>query len=499
MPIPRSEPALHSAARAHATCLVAALLAAVLVHAARADTPAPSAPPRASDASAAPHAAAAGAASAPDAAGAAQDQDPDLAPTTAPPWNPPQPAPRRRLWEHVLDFPGRVVTLPISALGMGLDAGLLKLEDAGILHYGTPPAPKASNGVVIGAASLGDRTGFGGHIGLPPVPPAHWMRLDVSASTLRYENARLLLFKSMFGAELQHDWRPQDQFFGRGLATDPNARSDYAMQRAEARVVVAWPAMHAVTRRDTTVLKAGRFENHGFRAETWLGSRTTVIRRGHESATPSFDQLFPSFADQRDLRADQLRWGGVLRWDGRGGVPHYAHGSLLELSVDRLDRPIEALALSSGKVGALPSTRVTLAGETNVSFMRDPRTLRFSGRLSHLETGQGSGVLLLPDWARLGGDAGLMGYEVGRFTDRDLALGRVDYIFPLEAYAEFDIHGEWGGVYPDVRHDLKLKTLRHSFGAFLRARGPGSVLGRIGVEVSPEATRLVFSLSGGEN
>ncbi|HET7225013.1 MAG TPA: hypothetical protein VFK69_04795 [Candidatus Eisenbacteria bacterium] len=495
MPIPRPGIPIRVTALARTACVAAALLVAALPHDARAVPPAPSAPARAGDAPL--RVAAANAA--PDTDGATQDRDPELAPSTAPPWNPPQPAPRRRLWEHVLDFPGRVVTLPISALGMGIDAGLLKLEDAGVLRYGTPPAPKGSNGIAIGAASLGDRTGFGGHIGLPPIPPAHWMRLDFSASTLRYENARLLLFKSMFGAELQHDWRPQDQFFGRGLATDPNARSDYAMQRAEARVVVAWPAMHAVTRRDTTVLRAGRLENHGFRAETWLGSRTTVIRRGHESATPSFDQLYPSFADQRDLRADQLRWGGVLRWDGRGGVPHYAHGSLLELSADRLDRPIEALALSSGKVGALPSTRVTLAAQTNVSFMRDPRTLRFSGRLSHLETGRGGGVLLLPDWARLGGDAGLMGYEVGRFTDRDLALGRVDYIFPLEAYAEFDIHGEWGGVYPDVRHDLKLTTLRHSFGAFLRARGPGSVLGRIGVEVSPETTRLEFSLSGGEN
>lgn len=425
--------------------------------------------------------------------------DTSFAPSTAPPWNPPHPAPRYEMWEHVLHVPGRIVTLPFSVLGLGLQAGLLKLEDKGVLHYGnSPSASKGSNGVIIGPASLGDRTGFGGRISLPPVPPAHWMRLDFSGSTLRYDATRLLLFKSVLGAELLQDWRPQEQFFGPGLQTRAADRTDYAVQRAEVRALLVWPPLHSITRRDTTIARNSRFENHGFTSEAWLGSRTTVIRRGHESGTPSFDTRFPAFADQRDARTDQLRWGALLRWDGRGGVPHHAHGTLFEAVADRLDSPIEALALTSGQTVATPSTRITLSGETNFSIMRDPRTLRLSGRISHLETGHGGGIVLLPDLARLGGDAGLPGYDVGRFTDRDLVLGAADYIFPLEAYAEFDVHAELGGVYPDVRHDAKLRTLKPSYGAYLRARGPGSVMGRIGVAFSPETTRLEFSLGASE-
>src|SRR5262249_31683821 len=151
------------------------------------------------------------------ASGGTWQVDAALAPTTAAPWNPSRPAPSAETWEHVLRFPGRVVSLPLSLMGRGMQAGLLALENRGVIRYGPPPGPHAPTGFSLGPASLGDRTGLGVHLGVPPPPPAHWMRLDLSGSTRRYGRARMLLFKGPFGLEGQDDWRPREEFFGFGL------------------------------------------------------------------------------------------------------------------------------------------------------------------------------------------------------------------------------------------------------------------------------------------
>src|SRR5260221_5079036 len=52
----------------------------------------------------------------------------DLAPTTALPWNPPRPESGRRFWETVVQLPGRIVTLPLSAIGLGTRDYLLFAE-----------------------------------------------------------------------------------------------------------------------------------------------------------------------------------------------------------------------------------------------------------------------------------------------------------------------------------------------------------------------------------
>src|SRR5437667_5590781 len=48
-----------------------------------------------------------------------------LGPTWQRPWNPPAAMPRRRGWERALLLPGRIVTLPLSGLGIATDRGLL--------------------------------------------------------------------------------------------------------------------------------------------------------------------------------------------------------------------------------------------------------------------------------------------------------------------------------------------------------------------------------------
>src|SRR5262249_54032478 len=57
----------------------------------------------------------------------------DLAPSTAPPWNPSAAVPRRKTWENVVLFPGRVISLPLSGLGRLTDRALLQGEQSGLV------------------------------------------------------------------------------------------------------------------------------------------------------------------------------------------------------------------------------------------------------------------------------------------------------------------------------------------------------------------------------
>ncbi len=425
--------------------------------------------------------------------------DASLAPTTDPPWNPPRPAPRAEVWERVLRFPGQVATLPLSAMGIGLEKLLLDLESRRLIKYAAPPRTRPPSGLVLGPISVGARSGLGFHLGGPPEPAVHWMRADFTGNTRRFEHARLLLFKGPFGVEARQEWRPEQRFFGLGLDAQRGNQTDYTLQRASARVLFTWPTLHAVNNADTLRARRTPAEGHGFAASTWLGSRTQVVRSGHRRGLPSFETLFPELIDQRDVREDNLIWGASASYDDRQGIPHFARGGLLEAVVERADKPVKALAFTSARNVGVPWTRITADGQYNVSFMHWPRTFRFTGRVSHLETADGGGVLLLPDLVTLGAEAGLAGFEADRFADRDLALGRVDYLFPIAAHVEFDVHHEWGGVYPDVRHDLALRTLEHSWGVFARVRSENwGIIGTLGVDHARDGIRFSASLGGHE-
>src|SRR5262249_50035949 len=84
-----------------------------------------------------------------------------LATNTARPWNPPHVIGASEPWEAVVRFPGRLVSLPIAALGEGTRRLLLAAEQdfyvERVLHFFRGvPVPFS-----VGPAGLGDRTGFG--------------------------------------------------------------------------------------------------------------------------------------------------------------------------------------------------------------------------------------------------------------------------------------------------------------------------------------------------
>ena len=59
----------------------------------------------------------------------------DLRASTARPWNPPRAVPAAEPWESVLRFPGRIISLPLSALGRATDLGLLHVDDRDVVVH----------------------------------------------------------------------------------------------------------------------------------------------------------------------------------------------------------------------------------------------------------------------------------------------------------------------------------------------------------------------------
>ncbi|HYM82091.1 MAG TPA: hypothetical protein VEY91_11870 [Candidatus Limnocylindria bacterium] len=422
-----------------------------------------------------------------DAPGASAAAHPDHGATTAPPWNSPHAVPVERTWETALRLPGRIVSLPLRALGFVSERFLLRVEDASVVPkaaYLYSALPYA--GVFVTPASLGDRTGFGATVRIVPPPIRNHLQAEVSGSTRNYSSTRIAASAGPARLAYRYDWRPQERFFGVGLRASSDDTTAYAWQTEQVRFGLEYPWMRSGQPSPRTQVSA------------WVGPRSIVVRRGRDPDVVSFEQEFPGLAPgQLDRRFEHLVYGGRAQVDRRTGAPHWSHGYRVALQIERFDQPIEAFALRSAAAASPSFTRKRLEAEWGFSFMRDPRTIRLGWVVVDQDAASDS-VLLLPDLARLGGAQGLAGFEPGRFHHRDALAMKLSYIFPMAEHFEFDLHTEVGGVYADVMEDPRLDDLETSYGVALRPRSKETVLGSIGVDWSREKVRIRYSLGGVE-
>ena len=415
-----------------------------------------------------------------------------LGPSTEAPWNPPQPMGRRRGWEQAMLLPGQLVSLPLSGLGAMTDHLLFNLERNPRFSATLTPQLAGGGFVTFGTPRLGDRTGLGGSVTVHQDLLRGALRSTVSAeyaATLHsYDRTRLTWSGRPLSLQYAYKWRPQERFYGIGNGTSTDSVSDYASQGESVRGGLTWESNRGRDRtRPHSVLSL------------WAGPRSEVTRTGRESGQVSFETRYPvRAAAMLDHRVENLVYGAGLLDDRRAGSPHWSRGWRTLLSAERFDVPIRALALHTGTDRGAQYTRYQAEVETGVSFMRDPRSLRFMARMADLRISSNQDRLLVSDLSMLGGHAGLGGYPPGRFHDLDLLLTRLAYVFPLERRFEMDLHSEWGAVYPDLWRDAKLATLHNSFGFSLRLRDDLAPRASIGFDFSREAARLRFSLGGVE-
>jgi len=423
-------------------------------------------------------------------ASAAQDSvagDADLSPTTAIPWNPSAPVHVERPWETALRFPGRLVSLPLSALDYVLSSSLRHTEGLNLIPKLQILTTGLSDvGISVFPASLGDRTGLGGGVRLNPAFTRDLLVAEVSGSTLSYNRTRLEVFHGPARLAYLYDWRPRDRFFGVGLGVSNANASTYAARTQHVLFSLLYPWQRPRGPAPKTQLGA------------WAGPREMILRTGRDK--PSFNVLFqgiPQIAGQLDDRREYFTYGVRAFRDTRSGQPHWTRGWRAEASAERFDKAIKALAIRDPNTGAPPFTRFSLAGETGFSFMRDPHSLRLAMRAVNQRLQSGSDTPLIPDFMSLGGREGLAGFEPGRFHDVDLAVAKLSYVAPLIRYLELDLHAEAGGVYPELSR-ARLSSAKHSFGVAFRPRLYTRPLGWIGVDWSKETTRVGFALGGVE-
>lgn len=415
----------------------------------------------------------------------APDSAASLAPTHAVPWNPPRPAPAHEPWEAALNAPLTLASLPVRLVGAGLESGLLRVqEDLWIPKVMVFLSFDPPWGIGARPAGLGDRTGTGGALTLEPPPLRGWLRASLEGSTLRYGRGHVELGGRAAFVSYTHDWRPQEPFFGTGMDARAGDVSNYSLRvrRAEARVRLA----------------GGSSLRHELGA--WAGERRSVLRRGRDSERPSLEQVFPQLAQaQFDAAQDHAYAGAGLALDTRGGRPHWSHGWRLAGRAEYYGHPLAGRGvLFAGRAASPAFGRTELSAVTGVSFRRDPRTLRLSARVVDTHAIDATQPPALFDLATLGGSAGLAGFEPGRFRGMDLALARLEYVFPLAQHSELALSGELGGVYDSVWRGARLDGAEASYGAWFRLRTEQAPVVAVGLDWSRETVRFGFSLGGVE-
>lgn len=406
-----------------------------------------------------------------------------LAPTSEPPWNPPQAIPAREPWENVLNAPLTVASVPFRLVGAGLEAGMLQVQERLLI-------PKLQEfvsfeppwGVGLAPANLGERTGFGGALTLQPPPLRGWLRARLEGSTRRYGRGRAEVGPRALFASYTHDWRPQEPFFGAGMDAREDDVSDYSVRirRAELRG------------------RAARRAALGATLDAWAGERRAVVRRGRDASRPSLEQVFPALAAEVfDVNLDQPYAGARLVLDGRRGRPHWTHGWRVAGQAELFGHPLGGRGvLFPGRAASPGYGRTSLEAQTGFSFRRDPRTVRLSARVVDTHVHRADEPPPIFDLPALGGAQGLGGFEPGRFRGLDLVATRVAWVFPLAEHAEFELAAEAGGVFDDVWRGARLDRMRESYGVAYRLRTDRAPLAAIGLDWSAEGARVRFALGG---
>ena len=388
-------------------------------------------------------------------------------------------------------LPGRIVSLPLVGVGEGLHGLTGWLESQERIPIGPQgPHVKRTRLVSLHLPKLGDRAGTGAAVevrspsvmGLLPTITARY------TGTLRLYNSTLVgISRGPLALQYGYDWRPRDPIYGLGLASSHDSLANFALQDEFARAVWSWATA------DSSVL------GPRLAVQAWGGPRTAVIRAGRDDAEASFEVLFPALASAAlNQRIEHLTYGASLVSDFRQGHPHWGRGGRLRLAAERFDDPVRALALHSAQARGATFDRFTIEAETGFSFLRDPRTLRFYARVVDDQVERRAERFLFSDLARLGGRDGLSGFSPGRFRDLDALLTRVTYVFPLARLFEFEMHSEWGAVYPDVWQDAGFRSLKSSVGFNVRGRTERASRGAIGVDFSKESVRFHYALGGVE-
>lgn len=392
-------------------------------------------------------------------------------------------------WD-VAEFPFKVVTAPLYLLVLGLEQASQVADDLRFLRwigYANQELNRRSVYPTVAALGTGSGTGAALLLGRPSRDRALWAHARGGVTLKGYWR---LMARAGYGPEALMPGQPQtfaanavgslihrhqDEFSGIGHDSREEDRSDYELDQQ----LVGAELGLAVTR--STVLRLSL---------DWSEVETGP---GNNARLPDVDSTFAP--------EDVPRLGATDRYISVGGVAEWFKRDLGLLPGQRWLR----LGLrwnESDSEGAADFAEIEASVGGVIPFHHDTRTLALE--IGYQATRpSGGGAIPFYRLPTLGGTPSLPAYRTGRFRDRDLILGRVEYAYriwlaPRETSllaASIFIHG--GMVAQDLAGDFTFGRLRPSLGialSTLTLTGSGA---RLELAGGDEGLRVNFTFLAG--
>jgi hypothetical protein len=392
-------------------------------------------------------------------------------------------------WD-VAEFPFQVITAPLYVLVLGLEQASQVADDVRFLRwigYVNRELNRRSVYPTVTALGTGSGTGAAVMVGVPTRDRGPWAHATGSGTLKGYWRATV---QAGYGPEALRpgrgqkfaanavgfiDHRHQDEFSGIGRDSREDDRSDYQLDQ---QFVGAELGLSATR---NTVLRLSL---------DWSEVETGP---GNNARLPNTDSIFepeqiPRFGDTDRY----IALGGSAEWFKRdpGLLPGRRWLRVgLRWNDSRTD-------------GAADFAEIGASVGLVIPFYHDMRSLALE--IGYQATRpDGNGEIPFYRLPALGGTPSLPAYRTGRFRDRDLILGRVEYAYriwlsPHETYifaASIFLHG--GMVAHDLADEFTFARLRPSLGVALSTLTLTGSGARLELAGGDEGLRVNFTFLAG--
>jgi hypothetical protein len=383
--------------------------------------------------------------------------------------------------KQIARIPIRLATLPLWVLDRGLYHGMIVVDEKKLVpraHHALIKLAKLGLAPQIGGA--GDGAGFGGGMAWTPYKGPVTPTLAVSASINGYQDHGVALdFSGIFGeqvdviTEVRFRSSPEEDFFGIGPNSHERNRTSYHLEQTAARLHVKVPVAGALTSDASVELSnnnifGGKDTRFPSTEDLFTGAEVPGLDEGSELVTGDVALTL----DLRDHPGDATS-GGVIRVFA--GVGEDVVGS----------------AFNYWHYGGEAQSFVPLLGRGSRFGPRSVLAVRVRGDFHQPRSGGTVPFFKMP---HIGGSSSVRGFREFRFFDDDIVVANIEYRWPIMSLKtmpllEALLFLDEGQVF-DRSDDFDFDSFRESYGGGLRVVFKHSIVFRIEVGRSTEATRV---------
>ncbi|KAA3618604.1 MAG: hypothetical protein DWQ05_06495 [Calditrichaeota bacterium] len=380
-------------------------------------------------------------------------------------------------WEKILDFPGDLLMLP-PKLALETSREVLEFVDKSKIVPKTVDRLTSDDGLRGVRPTYSTRTGAGFYY----FQKSLWQqtsRLKMTATSsfngdrMKFEfkqNEFSLLNGFVRGGYLyRYTKLDEESIYGLGPLAEKENRSDYGFRQKLTEICLG---INPITNLSINV--TGSYE-------------VNKVRPSHElEHTPIFEIYDESTLPGVEEPADLLTWQ-------------------VNLNFNRNDRPGNPTSATDFRIHAGVFNDI---GEDHFDFWRAgfdftqvvhffyERTLAF--RIA-AETTEPFGDKKIPFYylSELGSEETIRGFSRGRFRDRDMFLGSLEYRYPILRMVDAYIFADAGKVAFDITKEMDTKNLQTGYGGGVRVYNSGGLVLKTEFGVSDDGGRFYFSLNKG--